>query len=137
MKKTVCFIVIISLLALVGSVYVIDHNRMEKGKSVLFSTWGKKYSPPEKISPQKAIEIVKDSLGEKEKSTITNLENPKIEDVVFFSDPPIACFKDEEDIVGKDLYKITFKTTMDALLGPLAVYVDKQSGDIVGADYRE
>ncbi len=50
MKKKVlypilCFVLI--LVVVFGTLYVIDHKRMENNEPVLFSTWGAKYAPPE------------------------------------------------------------------------------------------
>ncbi len=70
MKKSL-FIIGIALLVLfvvLGSLYVIDHRRMDNDEPVVFSTWGKKYSPPLEvfeITPQTAIENVKKKLDKK------------------------------------------------------------------------
>ncbi len=141
--KKLLFIIGIALLVLflvLGSLYVIDHKRMDNNKPVLFSTWGKKYSPPLEvleIAPQTAIENVKKNLDKKSIETITNFDNPKVEEVVFDARPSIYFFDDKVDIAGKNLYKITFNTTQDGLLGPMVFYVDKSNGDLIGADYRE
>ncbi len=50
MKKKVlgpilCFLFIIGVVF--GTLYVIDHHRMDNNDPVLFSTWGEKYAPPE------------------------------------------------------------------------------------------
>ncbi len=128
------------LFLIFGSFYVIDHKKMDNNESVVFSTWGKKYSPPLEvleITPQTAIENLKEQLDKKSIETITNFDNPKMEEVVFDTQPSIYLFDDKLDIVGKGLYKITFHTTMDGLLGPMVFYVDKLSGNVIGADYRE
>lgn len=49
MKKKVlypilCFVLI--LVVVFGTLYVIDHKRMDNNEPVLFSTWGAKYAPP-------------------------------------------------------------------------------------------
>ncbi len=142
MKKSL-FIIGIALLVLfvvLGSLYVIDHKRMDNNEPVVFSTWGKKYSPPLEvleITSQTAIENVKKTLDKKSIETITNFDNPKIEEVVFDEQPSIYLLDDKVDVVGKNLYKITFNTTQDGLLGPMVFYVDKLNGNLVGADYRE
>ena len=143
MKKKVigpflCFLLIIGVVF--GILCIIDHHRMNHNEPVVFSTWGKKYSSPLEvleITPQTAIENVKKKLDKKSIETITNFDNPKIEEVVFDTQPSIYLFDDKYDIVGKDLYKITFNTTQDGLLGPMVFYVGKVDGEIIGADYRE
>lgn len=49
MKKIIpaLFTIIFIGALLVGAAYVIDQTRMEAGESVIFSTWGKNYSPIE------------------------------------------------------------------------------------------
>lgn len=47
MRKNIFKVVIIiavTLLILIGIMYLIDWNRMKKGKEVVFSTWGEKYA---------------------------------------------------------------------------------------------
>lgn len=39
---------------LVGMAYAVDHTRMEAGESVVFSTWGKDYTPDVKAQPEQA-----------------------------------------------------------------------------------
>ena len=48
MRKTIFKLVIIiavTILILIGIMYLIDWNRMKKGKEVVFGTWGEKYAP--------------------------------------------------------------------------------------------
>lgn len=92
---------------------------------------------PTEITPQKAIEIVKKELDAKSIETITNFDNPEVEEIVFNKQPSIYLFEDDFYVIDKELYKVTFNTTMDGLLGPIAIYVDKASGALVGADFRE
>ena len=100
--------------------------------------------PPTGITDRTAIEIAQKIFDEKVKETLTNFENPKVEEVVFDSEHHMVYF-DENDkpsyeplykIKGKNLYKITFNTTQDGLLGPAVVYVDKSNGKLIGIDYR-
>lgn len=48
-KKTIIilFIIIFIVLGILASVYLIDQNRMKNNEPVLFSTWGKDYTPVE------------------------------------------------------------------------------------------
>lgn len=43
-------IIIIILLFIIGTMYLIDLDRMKKGEEVVFSTWGAKYAPVLKIN---------------------------------------------------------------------------------------
>ena len=142
MKKLrlVISIVLLVVFAVFVSLYVIDHKRMDNNEPVVFSTWGKKYSPPleaQEISPQAAIEIAKNELNEKSIETIINYDNPNIEEIVADTNLSICCFEENVDIVGKELYKISFNTIHDGLLGPIVFYVDKMGGKLIGAEFRE
>lgn len=70
MKKffLVVFVLILGTALTLGMAYAIDHNRMETGKPVVFSTWGKKYAPkaetkePAKQSDAEDVETNSDSV---------------------------------------------------------------------------
>ena len=52
MRKNIFKVVIIiavTLLILIGIMYLIDWNKMKKGKEVVFCTWGEKYTPVQNI----------------------------------------------------------------------------------------
>ena len=89
------------------------------------------------ILPEVAVESVKKTFDEKTMETVTNFENPKVEEVVFKKQPAIYYFDSEINLVGKSVYKITFNTTQDGLLGPMVFYVDKSGGELIGIEYRE
>lgn len=89
------------------------------------------------ITTEQAVKNAREKLSDKEIETIINLENPKIEEVVFKGDTSIYLFDESIDATGKSLYKITYNTELDGLLGPITFYVDKMSGIVIGADYRE
>ena len=63
-KKILIILSIIFLIALIiGTMYLIDMKRMKDNKSVLFSTWGNSYAPPENVSEtqeNKEIENIDD-----------------------------------------------------------------------------
>ncbi len=137
MKKSLFTIGAVSLLLLVvfGTLYVIDHKRMDENRPVVFSTWGKDYAPIE-ITPEEAIDTAKQRL-DPNLLMITNFDNPKIEEVVFRTRPSIYLYNEHINIIGRELYKITFNTEQDGLLGPIVEYIDKYSGELIGGDYRE
>lgn len=89
------------------------------------------------ITIEHAINNARALLNDKEIETITNLENPKVEEMVFEGEAPIHLFNEGVDATGKKLYKIIYNTEQDGLLGPITFYVDKISGIVIGADYRE
>ncbi|MBQ2840793.1 MAG: hypothetical protein IJE70_05555 [Oscillospiraceae bacterium] len=140
MKKIIAItgVVLIALSCVFTSLYAIDHIKMKNNEPVFFSTWGKDYAPPEGITPEEAVESAKQLLDDKSKKEIENFENPKVEEVVFSKAPGVIYrFNKKTRITGRRLYKITFHTFRDGLLGPIVFYVDKICGEVVGMDYRE
>ena len=89
------------------------------------------------ITTEQAVKNAREMLSDKEIETIINLENPKIEEVILEGDTSIYLFDESFDTTEKSLYKITYNTELDGLLGPITFYVDKMSGIVIGADYRE
>ena len=136
MKKTIFFFSIIVII-IFGSLYIADNIRMNNNEQIIFSTWGKKYSPPAKIKPDEAVKIVLKKLDEKSKETIINLENPEISEIAFDKQPSIYYYDKKVNLMGKSVFRIKFNTTQDGLLGPLVFYVDKYNGKLIGADFRE
>lgn len=60
MNKKILTIIISIILVLVialGILYIIDMNNMKNYKPVIFSTWGKKYAPPENLPNTENIEL--------------------------------------------------------------------------------
>lgn len=120
MKKTVLIVIsIIILVALViGTMYIIDRNRMKNNQPVVFSTWGYSYAPPVNISSeennQKADNIV--------------LNNYNIMRLVSYD-------VEAREINGelKELQKVEYPSTM-RLSRALAVYV---KSDIKQNNYDE
>ena len=113
-------------------------QEVDKVYDVLDSTeeTAEKESFPE-ITTEQAVKNAREKLSDKEIETIINLENPKIEEVVLKGDTSIYLFDESIDFKGKSFYKITYNTELDGLLGPITLYVDKMSGIVIGADYRE
>lgn len=88
------------------------------------------------ITPKQAASLAVEKLDDKSKETITNLDNPKVEEHVFEKQPFIGFFDGKKNLKGKKVYKVTFNTTQDGLLGPIVLYVDMQ-GKVIGTDFRE
>lgn len=94
------------------------------------------YTEPTSITLQKAIENCKKMLNEKTIDTITNYDNPKVQEVVANEQPAIVFF-DKSTKDERMLYRVTFNTIHDGLLGPIVFYVDKSNGNVVGGESRE
>ena len=62
MRKTIFKLVIIiavTLLILIGIMYLIDWNRMKKGEEVVFGTWREKYAPVKNINENEEKDSIK------------------------------------------------------------------------------
>ncbi len=119
--------------------YNVPSQEAGKASDIFFDSTeetAKTESFPE-ITTEQAVKKAREKLSDKEMETIINLENPKIEEVVLNGDASIYLFDESFDVSGKRLYKITYNTELDGLLGPITFYVDKMSGIVIGADYRE
>ena len=95
------------------------------------------FNPKDDINAETAVKIAQKALDDKTIKTITNIDNPKIEEVIFNEKPSIYLFNVKTDATGIPLYKITFNTTQDGLLGPVVFYINKSGGEIIGMGYRE
>ena len=94
------------------------------------------------ISAKEAIMIAQNDLDETSKKTITNFDNPKIVGIVgdenlFMHAPSSPKYVSQNKIVGKELYRVTFNTEQDGLLGPFVLYVDKYKGVLLGSGGRD
>lgn len=58
-KKIVTIIIAIIMILLIGLgiLYIIDVNNIKNNKPVIFSTWGKKYAPPENLPNTENVEL--------------------------------------------------------------------------------
>jgi hypothetical protein len=71
------------------------------------------------------------SKGEKE-SLINDWRLAEVKEVKWNEVPLVKTNKEPEK-----LYKITFNTKMDAMLGPIGIYIDASNNQVVGYDVRE
>jgi meiotically up-regulated gene 157 (Mug157) protein len=82
----------------------------------------------EELTVEKVAEIAQAHLEFRESKqvieTITNFDNPSIESV------------DEYGSESQEVWKVVFTTTLDGLLGPITIYLDKNTGDLLGSELR-
>ena len=72
---------------------------------------------------------------------ITDFDAPTVEKLDFDKSYVVYCFNEknisqENDLKGKQVWKITYNTTLDPLWGPHTIYIDRYSGQIYGTDLR-
>ena len=100
-KKIIVGIFILVIVAIVGTLYIIDLNRMKKDEPVFFSTWGYKYAPSIKKEETKTNEYtflgrVIDTLG-------------IYEEVSWVKDVPGSIQITIEPLEGEEIRKTTDK----------------------------
>lgn len=81
-------------------------------------------------------EIAYQSLTDNEKTSIIDWKGASVEKYKAETKHTIAGPTGPVNIKSKDTYKVTFKTNMDGLLGPIVVYLDSNSYKILGSDFR-
>ncbi|ERI92340.1 hypothetical protein HMPREF1982_02322 [Clostridiales bacterium oral taxon 876 str. F0540] len=81
-------------------------------------------------------QIAYQSLSEESKKTIINWKTAKVEEYKAADEHEVASKKGKADIKDKDTYRVTFNTTDDAILGTINVYLDKNSHEVLGVDFR-
>lgn len=89
------------------------------------------------LKQEEAINIAKEKLTKEEKESITDFENPVVEEMSFSKEPDIYKYDNTGSMIDKQVYKITFHTKQDNLVGPIVFYIDVIDGQIYGMDYRE
>lgn len=64
-KKFIRILLSILVLVLIvfAVLYIIDHSKMKSGEEVVFSTWGKKYAPKEKLVPEENDNNINEGLN--------------------------------------------------------------------------
>ncbi len=122
MNKGILKIIILSLVSVVliiGLIFAI--------KAINFSG----------ITQKEAIKNARTIITFAQLETIKNIDNPKVEEIYFTDYPSIYYVKDHNDILNKKVYKITYNTMYDELIGPIVIYVDGENGDVIGSEVRE
>ena len=80
-------------------------------------------------------QVIWDKLSQESKAEIVGTwKDAKMEKVI--GNKRFSNLKDER-YDGKELIHIVFSTKQDHLLGPIGVYIDPETKEVVGADYRE
>lgn len=109
----------------------------KNNRGVKYGSWLMNYELSVGITKEEAVKTAQNDINEIAKSTIINFENPTVEELTFDEKVSIYLFNNDENIVGRKAYKITFNTERDGLLGPIVYYIDKENGKLLGLDYRE
>ncbi|MEG0774672.1 DUF3221 domain-containing protein [Clostridium sp.] len=89
-----------------------------------------------KPSTDKLLTIAYNYLSEEDKGTLTDWKNSEVEEYIFEEEHLIMNKEGFVDIKGKELYRVVFNNSNDALLGPIIISIDKNSLDVLGIDLR-
>ena len=102
--------------------------------------------PKTEITETEAVELAKSHIEFVETEDyiklITNFDVPTVEKLDFDKSYVVYYFNErtapaqENDLKGKQIWKITYNTTLDPMWGPHAIYIDRYSGQIYGTDLR-
>ncbi|MDY4252902.1 MULTISPECIES: hypothetical protein [Bacteria] len=76
-------------------------------------------------------------IDDTSKATITSWNTATIEEVRFDKEHLVTNKTENVDIINKKTYKVTFTTTNDEILGPIIIYLDKDTLEVLGMDFRD
>lgn len=82
-------------------------------------------------------EIAYKSLSDNERNTITNWMDGKVEAYKDTNDHSVGSPIGAINIKDKDTYKVTFGTNNEGTLGPITVYLDRNTYKVLGGDLRD
>lgn len=82
-------------------------------------------------------EIAYQALSEDEKRTVISYKAGKVEQYKSKDEHSIVGPNGLIDIKDNETYKITFSTNNEGTLGPINIYIDKNSYSVLGADLRD
>ena len=76
-------------------------------------------------------------LDDTNKESIINMEKAKVEEVLREEQYFAAVNEDEVGVNGEIVYRVTFNTVCDEILGPIVIYLNKDNLSILGMDIRK
>ena len=82
-------------------------------------------------------ELAYQSINENDRKTIVDCENAKVEEYNTSTDHSVGSPNGLVNIKDKNTIKVTFRTNNEGLLGPITVYIDKDTYEILGIDLRD
>lgn len=102
--------------------------------SILFTGCITESYLPKKVN---ITEIAYNWLDDNIKSTIINWQSSKVEKKIIDTNHLVANGLETLDIVNKEVFKVTFSTEDDDLLGAVIVYLDTDTFEVLGMDFRD
>lgn len=110
------------------------------GGNYVYQAWDHRTLPVES-SPSAARILAYQSLSDTEKARVVGWEEASAEEYVATADHQVYKFHGTSvlsptNIKGRQTYRVTFKTTNDAFMGPITVYVNKGCDSVIGYDLQ-
>ena len=98
---------------------------------VLYSGWKANYD----------IRVISNSaynwLDDNNKALVIDKKPVEIKEISFSDEYLIFNGSETTDINGMEVYRVTFKSDKEELLGPIVVYLGRENLKVLGMDYRE
>ncbi|RAP76098.1 hypothetical protein DL346_11795 [Paenibacillus montanisoli] len=116
MKRTI--IILLALLTMLGVVGCSNNEQIDGASAIREVAWN--------------------NLSENQKKTVVgNWKSAKVEEATLSEITAIAPDNDELPEKEDHLYKVTFNTKGDAMLGPIVAYVDGDTKEVLGYRARD
>jgi len=91
----------------------------------------------EQVYDNAIIDIAYESLTETSRNSVIDKKSGKIQEEKPANQYKISSAAGLVDIKGKEVYKVTFETTKDEILGPITVYIEKGTLKVLGNGLRK
>ena len=87
----------------------------------------------------KAVDVSKKYVKDDDENKITNYLRPMVENISVKKDYKVYNTETNtmSEIGGKDVYRVTYNTELDSILGPIRVYIDAKTMEYLGLDARK
>ncbi len=90
-----------------------------------------------KKSDSDIVEIAYQYLDERTKKTIVNWKDAEVEEDDHSRTYLVAGPNGVVSTEGKNAYMVTFHTNNDVALGPISVFIDKNTDELIGVGLRD
>lgn len=81
--------------------------------------------------------IAYQTLSKSDRKQVSDWENAKVEMIRFSEDHYVDASGRSVNIKNKPAYRVTFHIVNEGMLGPIAVYIDKNTDRLLGQDLRD
>ncbi|MFH5834630.1 hypothetical protein ACHAL6_00975 [Proteiniclasticum sp. C24MP] len=103
---------------------------------ILISFSGCSYGESSDKSPEEIRSLAYEHVRGNGDERILNEDTAQVVRVLIEEEHQIMGREGAMNIQGREVFKVTFTTSNDDLLGPIRVYLDVDTYDVIGVDYR-